>query len=106
MKEIDSSSKLDVVGDYAFLNCNNLSYIYTKNSIKNVSDYALIGCNELLRIQLTTEAADYMYNNELDIIPKKLKLIMNNSGSSIKASYDGNSVFVADMNPDNGIEKK
>lgn len=106
LKEIDSSSKLDVVGDYAFLNCNNLSYIYTKNSIKNVSDYALIGCNELPRIQLTTEAADYMYNNELDIIPKKLKLIMNNSGSSIKASYDGNSVFVADMNPDNGIEKK
>ena len=106
LKEIDSSSKLDVVGDYAFLNCNKLEYIYTKNSIKNISNYALIGCNELLRIQLTTEAVNYMYNNELDIIPKKLKEIMNNSGSSIKASYDGNSDFVADMNPDNGAEKK
>ena len=74
MKEIDSSSKLDVVGDYAFLNCNNLSYIYTKNTIKNVSDCALIRCNELLRIQLTTEAANYMYNNEFDIIVEKIKI--------------------------------
>ena len=31
---------------------------------------------------------------------------MNNSGSSIKASHAGDSVFVADMNPDNGAEKK
>lgn len=55
--------------------------------------------------QLTTEATNYMYDNEQEMIIEKLQLICNNSGSSIKASCDGNSDFVGNVFPQK-VQKK